>query len=878
VDKPVNYKPKHPSEFKKRLKNLQKRLMIILCAIKEWLSKFIKHPIKTLTKTFIFFAIILPLLIIAFGFGASHFLSDLPSISDIEFFKSDLTSRVYDKDGRLIGEFFIERRTFVPISHIPQDVKNAFIAIEDDLFYEHFGISPRAVSRAIYKIFNKGSYVEGGSTITQQLARTIFLTSEKTWERKIKEAVMALRIESIYSKDEILETYLNEIYLAAGVYGVQEASLKYFGKPVWELDIAQAALLAAIPKSPTNYNPYVHPQAALDRRNIVLQRMLYLNFITKEQYFEARGTPIEVVEEIRNEQSPFGMYFVEHVRILLSSIYEDRIYRDGFSIYTTLDLQAQKAAETVLENHLSRFDESRNRQERAWRKNKQEQPSQSKVQGALIAIVPQTGEIRAMVGGRDFNESKFNRAVQAKRQPGSAFKPFVYLTAITKGLTPASLFSDRPMTFAYNKSGNKWVLQGSNGRGGNRSYWSPKNSSRGYRGDIILADALAFSVNIVAVEALVAMGIEPIINTAQRLGITSPLVDAPSLALGSSEVTLQELVSAYAVFAAQGIKTQPYVVEKIVDRNGNIVFRNDPPKDRVISEQTSFVMTNLLRNVITRGTGKAARSLGRPAAGKTGTTNDNSDAWFVAFTPELAAGVWVGYDDRSISLGRYADGGRIAAPIWTDFMKRALRGKPSRQFKQPKGIQWASVDAKNGLLASNGTAVARREAFIKGTTPKYYTIRVRTAVYNYGAKPKPKPKPKPKKDDDGEEGEDDDDDDVDDNDKKDNRRVSFYVGRVESSFSILFRARQGGGHNDIPQNLRTLRLSFSRYSPYTLSENSKAHLFRWIMQIGKYRNPEIIIEWQANNRNLQGISHEKFASAIRSFVVLQQRRIQRVIR
>jgi membrane peptidoglycan carboxypeptidase len=344
---------------------------------------------------------------------------------------------------------------------------------------------------------------------------------------------------------------------------------------------------------------------------------------------------------------------------------------------------------------------------------------------------------------------------------------------------------------------------------------------------------------------------------------------------------LQELVSAYAVFAAQGIKTQPYVVEKIVDRNGNIVFRNDPPKDRVISEQTSFVMTNLLRNVITRGTGKAARSLGRPAAGKTGTTNDNSDAWFVAFTPELAAGVWVGYDDRSISLGRYADGGRIAAPIWTDFMRVALRGKPSRQFKQPKGIQWASVDAKNGLLASNGTAVARREAFIKGTTPKYYTIRVRTAVYNYVVKPKPKPKPKPKKDID--DADDDDGEDIDDgDDEKENIKATnfnnTYVGRAESSFSILFRARQSGGHNDIPQNLRTLRLSFSRYSPYALSENSKALLFRWIMQIGKYRNPEIVIEWQANHRNLQGISHEKFATAIRSFVVSQQRRIQRVIR
>lgn len=876
MDKLETYKPKLPSKLKKLLENLKKRAIIILHVIKKGLSNFIKHPIKTLPKTFIFFAIILPGLIIAFGFGGQRFLSDLPSISEIEFFKSDLTSRVYDKDGKLIGEFFIERRTFVPISQIPQNVKDAFIAIEDDLFYEHFGISPRAISRAIYKIFNKGSFVEGGSTITQQLARTIFLTSQKTWERKIKEAIMALRIESIYSKDEILETYLNEIYLAAGVYGVQEASLKYFGKPVWDLDIAQAALLAAIPKSPTKYNPYTNAHAALDRRNLVLQRMLLLNFITKEQYYEARGKDIEVADENADESSPFGMYFVEHVRILLSSIYEDRIYRDGFSIYTTLDLQAQKAAETVLENHLSRYDEGRNRQVGSKKKNKEQ--SQPKVQGALIAIVPQTGEIRAMVGGRDFNESKFNRAVQAKRQPGSAFKPFVYLTAISKGLTPASLLSDRPMTFAYNKSNNKWVLQNGNGRGGNRSYWSPKNSSRGYRGDIILADALAFSVNICAVETLVAMGIDPIINMAQRLGITSPLVDAPSLALGSSEVTLQEMVSAYAVFAAQGIKTQPFVVEKIVDRNGNIVFKNDPPKDRVISEQTSFIMTNLLRNVITRGTGKAARSLGRPAAGKTGTTNDNSDAWFVAFTPELAAGVWVGYDDRSMSLGRYADGGTIAAPIWTDFMKRALRGKPSRQFKQPKGIQWASVDTKTGLLASNGTAVARREAFIKGTMPKYYTIRVRTMVYNYAAKPKAKPKPKSEQDDDEDDAQQEEQEDDDDN-SEEIKKVQFNnVARAESSFSILFRARQAGGHNDIPQNLRTLRLSFSRYTPYTLSENTKATLFRWIMQVAKYRNPEIIIEWQKDSRNLKDLSHEKFSASVRNFIGQQQRRIQRVIR
>jgi penicillin-binding protein 1A len=675
----------------------------------------------------------------------------------------------------------------------------------------------------------------------------MFLTSEKTWKRKLKEALLAVKLEMIYSKDEILEAYLNEIYFGTGVYGVQEASLKYFGRNVWDLDISQAAILAAIPKSPSYYNPYTNAKACLERRNLVLQRMFDLDFISAQQYEDARKSPLSIVVNESNESYSFGLYFVEYIRILLASIYGEKIYRSGFSVYTTLDIKAQKAAEQALERHLASFDKSKNNNQR--------------VQGALLAVVPQTGEIRAMVGGRDFNESKFNRAVQAQRQPGSSFKPFVYLAAINKGFTAATLLSDRPMTFRFDTRLKRWLLysrtQDEGGKIGNT--WTPKNYSGRYKGDVILADAIAQSINMAAIETLTAVGNRAVIDTAKKLGIASPLIDAPSLALGSSEVNLMEMVSAYSVFAAKGVKSEPFVIEKIDDRSGNTIFKNEVIQERVISERESFVMTSLLGNVISRGSGVSARGLGRPAAGKTGTTNDSSDAWFVAFTPELSAGVWVGYDDRNIKLGKNITGGAIAVPIWTDFMRTALKGKPIKRFEQPKGIEWAYIDANTGLLASNASGIARYEAFVKGTAPANYRIGIRLNVYNSVP-------PESEIDIETE------------TEAADEANISERAAAAESGvLAISLRARQLGDINAVmPSNARSLNLYISKSNPYYLGEKNRDALDRWILQLSRYRNAEIVINWDLSDKNLERLDYRRFASLIRDIVSEEQKSIQRI--
>jgi penicillin-binding protein 1A len=816
----------------KKLASILKKFIPVLCNS------------KGLTKISATFIIVMATLFFVSGYFFTMLLKELPTASDIEtkFAEPDVSTKVYDKDGNLIGEFFFEKRTFVPISKVPENVIKAFISIEDVEFYKHWGISVKGVSRALANLIsNKGSLAEGGSTITQQLARNLFLTHEKSWKRKFKEAILTIRIEALFSKEEILESYLNEIYLASGVYGVQEASLKYFGKPVWELDIAQAATLAAIPKAPIFYNPLSNPKANLVRRNIVLQRMLDIGFITSAEFEEAKNSPLSIVLNSNDETYSFGLYFVEYIRILLSSIYGEEMYRSGFSVYTTLDMTAQKSAESILERRLANFDARRG-----------SSVSSKKVQGAIVAVVPQTGEIRAMVGGRDFKESQFNRAIQAQRQPGSAFKPFVYLTALNKGFTAATLLSDRPMTFRFDNRTKKWIIHSrSQAPSGKGAFWSPKNYSRTYKGDVILADAIAQSINVAAVETLIAVGHQPVIDMARKMGITSPLIDAPSLALGSSEVSLIEMVGAYAIFAAKGIKTDPFVIDKITDRNGNIVFMNTSVPERVITEKESFLMTSLLKNVISRGSGAAAQNLGRPAAGKTGTTNDSSDAWFIAFTPELSAGVWVGYDDRSVKLGNNVTGGQIATPIWTDFMRAALRGKTIRQFEQPKGIEWASVDANTGLLASKSSGRVRREAFEKGTAPNSYTIGVRLNIYDYS-----QPETEYKLE-------------IIPNENS--------MGYNSSPFYITLRARQSGSINAaIPSSIRSIRLYLSKSNPYFLGNKNVNMLNRWILQLGRYRNAEIVIDWNIRDRNLEHIDYRRFAAIIREIVSDRQKDLQRI--
>ncbi|MDR0800602.1 MAG: PBP1A family penicillin-binding protein [Endomicrobium sp.] len=684
---------------------------------------------KKSSFSFLILAVTVAFLIIAVGKITANFIDNLPSIKQLENYTPNLSAKIYDKDNNLIAELFTERRIFIPINEIPVNLQNAFIAIEDNNFFKHWGISVKGIIRAFSRILLKMKIAEGGSTITQQLAKTIFLTREKTLIRKIKEVFLTIQLEKNYSKHEILQLYINQIYFGSGAYGVQAAARIYFNKNAQDLNLAECATLAAIPKSPNYYNPFKNAKASLARRNLVLSRMRELGYITKEQEKEALATALPAKENALKENMEH--YFSEFLRIILEPKYGTNVlFKGGLSIYTTIDMQAQIAAEKAIEEALSNFDKNKSR---VFEKAKQESV---KVQGALIAIDPKNGAIRAMVGGRNFKESQFNRAIQAKRQPGSSFKPFVYLAAIEAGFTPATTLNDEPMVFV--RKGNSWDLVSRDITTletiaetvsekdliNTNKIWAPINYSKKYRGPVTLRTALALSINVCAVETIMHITPAKVIQIARNLGITTPLANSFPLALGSSDVTLQEMVSAFATFASGGIKTTPYIITKVTDRDGKILEQNIPQQKEVLSPQDCFIITNMLKGVVEKGSGWHAKNLRRPCAGKTGTTNDSSDVWFIGYTPQLAAGVWIGYDDRSISLGEKVTGGTIACPVWTQFMKETLDGKPVLDFSQPENIEWTLIDPSTGLLALSKTSGAFLEAFIKGTAPTQYCNQV----------------------------------------------------------------------------------------------------------------------------------------------------------
>jgi penicillin-binding protein 1A len=652
-------------------------------------------------------------------------MDNLPSIQQLENYTPNLSTKIYDKDNNLITEFFTERRTFAAINDIPTNLQHAFISIEDNDFFKHWGISTKSTIRAFSKMLLKGRATEGGSTITQQLAKTIFLTSKKTVVRKIKEALLAIQLEKNYSKNEILQFYINQIYFSSGTHGVQEAAKMYFNKDVKNLNLAECAMLAAIPKSPNYYNPFKNAKAALLRRNLVLSKMKQLGYITQKQEKEAIRTPLPVQDISLKEEK--GHYFVEALRLILEPKYGTNVlFRNGLSIYTTLDMQTQTAAEKIIEESLSDFDKCKIS---FFERTKQ---IPVKVQGALIAIDPKNGAIRAMVGGRSFKKSQFNRATQAKRQAGSAFKPFIYLTAIQQGFTPASILEDKPLIFVYSRGSWNLISRdityleiiaenvSENDLINPNKVWVPKNYSKKFRGKVTLRTALALSINTCAVELILKITPIRVIEVAKNLGINTPLINSYSLALGASEVILEQMVSAFAVFASGGIKTTPYIITRILDKDGKVLEENIPKQKEVLSPQVCFILTNTLKAVIEKGSGWYAKNLGRPCAGKTGTTNNGSDVWFVGYTPQLVAGVWIGYDNHSMPLGDRVTGGGLACPIWTKFMKKALKGKPILDFKQPDGIEWAFIDPSTGLLVSSKTPGSFLEAFMQGTAPTQY--------------------------------------------------------------------------------------------------------------------------------------------------------------
>lgn len=563
-------------------------------------------------------------------------VSDLPSIKALEEYAPIESSQVYSSDGKLIAEFYVERRTFIPYYKIPGHVKKAFVSVEDIRFYRHPGVDIIGVVRAFYQDIKAGSIVQGGSTITQQLAKMLFLKPDRSIKRKIKEAALSIQIEKHYTKDEILGLYLNQAYFGTRAYGIEAAARTYFNKPVSELNVGEAALLASLPKAPSLYSPFRNPEKTRERRERVLRDMLKHKFITEPQFAEAEKSPLPATPNFRRYDAP---YFVETLRHDLEAKYGNELYTAGYKIYSTLDLSLQQKAEEAVKKWVPSI----------------EKCTRPGVEAALIAIDVRTGYIKAMVGGVDFWKNQFNRAVSASRQPGSAFKPIVYITAIKKGMTSKDKIDDSPVSFKGSRPGQMW---------------SPKNYDGTYHGSVTLKTALAHSLNAATVRLADKVGINNVIEMAKKLGIKSELLPYMSLAIGASDVNVLEMVSAYSVFAS-GRRAKPVLYERIVNRDGIVIEEARPAMEDLLSEEQVKEIKILLRAVVEEGTAISAKEIKRPVYGKTGTTNDYTDAWFIGFDDKLAAGVWVGRDDHK-PIGAKETGSRAALPIWIEFMGKAF--------------------------------------------------------------------------------------------------------------------------------------------------------------------------------------------------------------
>jgi penicillin-binding protein 1A len=587
--------------------------------------------------------------------------TDLPPAKALEEYTPSVGSRVYADDDEFLTEFQAEKRIFVPLQQIPPALRNAIIAVEDARFYSHFGVDVRGILRAAYANFRHGRVVEGGSTITQQLAKVLFLTPDRSFSRKVKEALLAFELEKRYSKDRLLELYLNQVYMGHGAFGVEAAARMYFGKSVQDLTLPEAAMLAALPRSPGNYSPFERPELAQRRRAIVVGRLLEHGYINEAEAKATNRAPLGLVPSERRRGS--GQYFLEYLQQSLEAKYgSDVLYKSGLAIYTTLDPVLQRAAEQALRDGLQSL--AGRQGARAATKGKGSTAPMAP-EGAVVVIEAATGYVKALIGGDDFARTEFNRALHAHRQPGSAFKPFVYLAALEAGHAPTEILDDSPI---------RYVSAG--------KVWAPENYDGKFRGPVTLQQALEESINVPTIRLLEQLGVNPVIEAARRAGIQSPLPHDLTLALGSGDVTLLELTAAYGTFANQGIRMEPLMVRYVTDAQGRLVEENIPQGREAIDPGVANRLTQMLRGVVERGTGVAARVLERPLAGKTGTTNDFSNAWFVGYTPSIVAGVWVGHD-RPRSLGHEETGARAALPIWVAVMRTALRGQPVEDFPAP---------------------------------------------------------------------------------------------------------------------------------------------------------------------------------------------------
>jgi penicillin-binding protein 1A len=746
------------------------------------------------------FVIIIAVLSIFLGISAGGYLAysmGIPSIEEIKQYKPSGGTKIYADDDVLIGELKAEKGIFVPLTNIPASMINAVVAVEDARFWKHKGIDYLAIARAFIKDIIHVELKEGGSTITQQLAKVVFLTPEKTIQRKIREAALAIKIEKNLDKREILELYLNKIYFGHGAYGVEMASRIYFGKSVKDLTQSEAALIAGLIKAPSLYSPFNDLAKARERQRIVLSRMVEEGYLKKSEMEHALKQPVSLSSIRKGLEA--NSFFTEYIRKYLEDRYGiETVYKSKLNVYTTLDRQAQAAAARAMQEGLRDLDKRRgwrgpvdhkkdidvgremktrelsaivstspgdlslglvlkvddkealvkvrgvigklSPEDAKWaakvidpksrtikflqkftlpqilkpgdivkvsirsiqgnqvRLMLQQEPE---AEGALIAIDHETGFIRAMIGGYDFIKSAFNRAVYARRQPGSAFKPIIYAAALDHGFTTASIVTDEPVTYP----------------GGPKGDWSPENADRKFYGPTTLREALTYSRNVVTVKLVDAVGINAILDFARTVGIQGEMPRNLTLALGSLSVTPLELALCYSVFANGGLKIKPIAIKYITDTNGSVIESNEPEAEEVITPSTAFLITSMMEDVVRHGTGWRAKSLGRPVAGKTGTTNEYRDAWFVGYTPNLTAAVWVGFDDTT-SLGALETGARAASPIWVQFMKNVVTGPPEA-FTVPEGIVVHSIDPATGLLTRDESA-GIREYFKVGTEPKQY--------------------------------------------------------------------------------------------------------------------------------------------------------------
>lgn len=633
---------------------------------------------------------------------------DLPSLDRLRNIQPSEKTVILAANGDTLQEFYTQNRTVVPLERIPHHLQDAVVSIEDRRFYDHYGIDmKRMVKIVLDNVTGRGR--PGASTLTMQLARNLFLTFEKTISRKAREMILAIQIEQIYTKDEILAMYLNQIYLGRGTYGVQAASRLFFGKDVWDLTPAESAMIAGMIQLPERYSPFNHLDAAYRRRSTVLYSMVAAGKLAPDQAEEIDATPVEVVDPASQRiEAGFAAYFVEEVRKYLEATYgADRLYTDGLRVWTTLDPRYQRWLEESASTHMAALEaEFEYDMTKALYDSlvaagaPPEKPEYLQCAGLLQDV--RTGAILAMMGGRDFADTKWNNAWQALRQPGSVFKPFVYLTALQQGYTASSILLDTPFVLDTGSS-----------------LWRPKNFSNRFRGPVTLRFALSRSINAPTAKLYLDFGLEPVLENVRRLGFTAELPKVPALFLGAGEVTLKEVVAAYSTFANHGVRVDQHLVTRVETLDGEVLERTRIRQHEVLDPAEAYLMTNLLQTTLKEGTGRGARWRGftKSGAGKTGTTNESTNAWFCGYTPSFCAGVWVGFPDP-VPMGRNATGAHQALPIWARFMGQVADEKGEEPFVQPPAIVEQRVCLVSGLMATASCDSTAMEVFLPGSIPE----------------------------------------------------------------------------------------------------------------------------------------------------------------